>query len=287
MSRLSKCRFTFIKLDIRIILLATFFLSLSAIASWLDKVERDWHGVKPGVMLQEEKMERLLPAEVYTVITNMALRYQKIPLEPRLEKDTGSIIPGQEGFFVDVETTVDRVMSAGEGEKVQLVLKWAAPRYRVEDLEAADKELGYYQTSFHGSNERYNNIKLALQGLNNTIIWPEQVFSFNEVVGPRTPERGYLPAPIILQGGSGMDYGGGVCQVASTLFNAAQNARLTIVERHQHSRPIGYVPPGRDATVSFEDLDLKLANHGSGPAIIKAGMERGRIWVKITGKDGE
>lgn len=280
-------RFFLIKLDMRMILLVTFFVSLSMLATWLDKVERDCYGVKPGVTVKDQEMGRLLPVEVRSVIEEMAVRYQKLPLEPALEKETGRIIPGREGCIIDVDNTVKKVMKAGEGGQVELVLNRVCPRHRTEDLEAAVDNLGGYETWFHGSSARYTNIKLAAGSVNNTVIWAHELFSFNEVVGPRTPERGYLPAPVILQGSSSIDYGGGVCQVSSTLFNAVSNAGIKIVERHRHTKPVGYVPEGRDATVSYNDLDLKFINNRSGPVIIKAGVVHGKIWIQINGRDEE
>jgi vancomycin resistance protein YoaR len=277
-------RMLVIKMDMRLILLVTFFLSLSAVAAWMDKLERDYYGVKPGVILVDQEVGRMLLAEVKAVVEEMAVRYQKLPVEPTLEKETGRIIPGRDGCIIDVNATVKEVLAAGQGEQVKLVLIKVSPRYRSDDLSAAVSNLGSFETWFHGSSERYVNIKLAARSLNNTIIWPGQSFSFNQAVGPRTPERGYLPAPIILQGSSSMDFGGGVCQVSSTLYNAAAAARLKIVEIHHHSRPVGYVAPGKDATVSYDDLDLKLSNNRAGPVIIKAGVSQGKVWVQISGR---
>src|SRR5690606_17886713 len=121
--------------------------------------------------------------------------------------------------------------------------------------------IGSYSTWFHGSPARHQNISTALKSVNNTMIWPGEVFSFNDTTGPRTPERGYLPAPIILNGDYDVGYGGGVCQVSSTVYNAALAANLTILERHSHTRPVHYVPEGYDATVDYGWLDLKWQNN--------------------------
>ena len=268
-------------------MLATFFLSLSMVATWLDKLERDYYGVKPGVMLKDQEMGRLLPAEVHSVVEEMAVRYEKLPVEPTLEKESGTVIPGREGRMIDVDHTVERVMAARQGEQIDLILNRVSPKHRTEDLEMAREHLGEYATWFHGSAARYTNIKLAAGSINNIVIWPDEVFSFNEVVGPRTPERGYLPAPVILQGGGGIQYGGGVCQVSSTLFNAASKAGIKIIERHQHTKPVSYVPKGKDATVSYDDLDLKFINDRSGPVTIKSGIANGKIWAQINGRNEE
>lgn len=278
-------KFYFIKLDISIICLVTFFISLSLIAAWFDKVERDLYGVKTGVTLNNRDCSRLMPAEVQLVVEEMAIRYQKLPLEPRIDKENGAIRTGRSGYMIDVDETVNHIIAARENQKVKLQIIKISPRYRSSDIEKVSSIQGEYATWFHGSDARYKNISLAVKSLNNTLLWPGDIFSFNEVVGPRTPERGYLPAPVILAGGNDTDYGGGVCQVSSTLYNAAINANLQICERHPHTKPIGYVPPGKDATVAYNYLDLKIKNAYRGPIIIKTGLNNNRIWVQIWGGD--
>jgi len=123
-----------------------------------------------------------------------------------------------------------------------------------------------------------------LKSINNTLVWPGEVFSFNEATGPRTPERGYLPAPIILNGGFDVGYGGGVCQVSSTVYNAALLAKLPIIERHAHTKPVHYVPEGKDATVNYGYLDMKFMNNRDGPLIIKTTLQNGRIHVEFRGE---
>lgn len=272
------------KIDARQLLLVTFFLSISILATWLDHVERHFYGVKAGVTLDGESLQGLLASEVRDVIRDRALEYQRTPREPELDRGSGQIIPEQAGCLVDVEANLQRVMSAAENENVKIQTVVVPSRYTSQDLEIARETIGYYETWFHGSNQRYTNISLALRSINNSLLWPGQQFSFNDVVGPRTPERGYMPAPVILRGAGAMDFGGGVCQASSTLYNAALAAKLTIIERHGHSKAIHYVPAGRDATVTYNYLDLKLKNNRDGPVIIYAGMSGNKIWIKITGR---
>ncbi|MGI5920625.1 MAG: VanW family protein [Syntrophomonadaceae bacterium] len=278
-------KFYFMRLNDGVILLMTFFISLSIITAWFDKLERDLYGVKRGVTLDTVSCSRLMPSEVRLIVENMALRYEKIPVEPRINKETGKIIDEQPGCIVDVEKTVANVMAAGENERVKLITIPIKPRFTRLDIEKATSLRGDYSTWFRGSGARLNNIQLAVKSLNNTLIWPENTFSFNETIGPRTPERGYLPAPVILGGGKNIDYGGGVCQVSSTLYNAALQAGLQICERHTHSRPVGYVRAGMDAAVAYDYLDLKLKNRSIKPVIIKAGLDKGRIWTQIWGEE--
>jgi len=250
----------------------------------MDRVERDVLGVKQGVFLEDVKVERLLPGELRGVVEEIALRYQKLPVEPRVDKESGIIITEEAGVSIDVEKTLAQIQAAAPGQEIKLEKIINNPRYKGEDLMNAAKDIAHYTTWFRGSSERYQNISTALKSVNNTVIWPGEVFSFNETTGPRTPERGYLPAPIILNGGYDVGYGGGVCQVSSTIYNAALAAGLPIIERHGHTKPVHYVPDGKDATVDYGYLDLKYKNSRNGPLIIKASLQNTRIYVEFRGE---
>jgi vancomycin resistance protein YoaR len=250
----------------------------------MDRIERDLLGVPEGVMVESVKVERLLPGELQGVVEEMAIRHQKLPVEPRLDRHTGVIIGEESGISVDVDKTLAKVREATPGQKVQLEIITSQPLHRSQDITNAKHPLAGYQTWFHGSPARYQNISVALKSINNTLVWPGEVFSFNEATGPRTPERGYLPAPIIINGGFDVGYGGGVCQVSSTVYNAALLAKLPIIERHAHTKPVHYVPEGKDATVNYGYLDMKFMNNRNGPLIIKTTLQNGRIYVEIRGE---
>ncbi len=111
------------------------------------------------------------------------------------------------------------------------------------------------------SHGRLVNISITCNTLNGTFIEPNQVFSFNAVVGQPSSARGYQEASIIIDDHTATGIGGGNCQVSSTIYNAVLNAgNFTIVERHEHGKPVTYVPKGRDAAVSYGSLDLKFRN---------------------------
>lgn len=100
---------------------------------------------------------------------------------------------------------------------------------------------------------RMNNLRLVAKSLNGTKIWPRSTISFNDIVGPRTVERGYVPAPSYFMGETTESVGGGTCQVSTTLYQAAIMAGLEIVERMPHSRPSTYASPGTDAMVNYPE----------------------------------
>ena len=121
--------------------------------------------------------------------------------------------------------------------------------------------LGSFTTTLVGSlPERTHNVRLAVRALDGAVLRPGEELSFNRRVGPRTAERGYGPAPVILRETRQVQVGGGVCQAATTLFDAALLAGLGVVERHRHSSPVDYVAPGEDATIAWGVKDLRLRN---------------------------
>lgn len=128
---------------------------------------------------------------------------------------------------------------------------------------------GYY-TRLHGTWERTNNIQIASSTIRGTILHPGEVFSFNGVVGARTPDKGYEPAPIFSGDAVISGYGGGVCQVASTLYNVVLLCGMPVLERYPHSQHVVYVPDGQDATVSWGSADFQFQNSYEYPVEIYA-----------------
>lgn len=117
--------------------------------------------------------------------------------------------------------------------------------------------------------------------INNVIVGIGDIFSFNTIVGPRDVTNGYQEAPEIIKGKLVMGIGGGICQTSSTLFNAVDRLGVKTIERHRHSKDIGYVPKGRDATVSFGGLDYQFKNTTGVPFVIKTYYHPGSLTVQI------
>lgn len=127
------------------------------------------------------------------------------------------------------------------------------------------------------------NIARAAAAIDGEVIEPGEVWSFNARVGPRTPERGYRLAPAYLERDLTSSVGGGICQLSSTLYNAAALAGLDVVERHPHLRRVHSVPPGRDATVWYGRADLRLRNGGGAPVRLEARLADEALWVRVRG----
>lgn len=131
------------------------------------------------------------------------------------------------------------------------------------------KVLGTYTTKAKwGQTNRNTNIRLACEAINEYVVQPGAQFSFNTVVGQRTKERGYKEAGVYVNGQVDTGVGGGICQVSSTLFNAALLSNMTITARRAHSLPVSYLPRGRDAAVSWGGPEFKFKNPYSFPVMI-------------------
>jgi len=142
-----------------------------------------------------------------------------------------------------------------------------------------------YSSQFDPSNvERTENVRLAAKALDGVILTPGGEFSFNQTVGERTASAGYKEALIIVDDEFVPGLGGGICQVSSTLYNAAVLAKLNIVERHPHSLEITYVPPGQDATVAYPYLDLKFRNNTSGLLLIRSTIQGKTLTFDLYGR---
>lgn len=191
------------------------------------------------------------------------------PQDARLiidDRDQITIIPSKTGIAVDLDVSLDdlKLFKQPFAGEIELQYKEELPKVSTADIEAMGINgiISSFTTKFDASNyNRSYNIALAAKALNNTLIKPGEVFSFNKRVGPRTAKSGYREAIIIESNVFVPGLGGGVCQVSSTLYNTVLLAGLEITERSNHSLAITYVPLGRDAAVSYGYQDLKFSNN--------------------------
>lgn len=148
--------------------------------------------------------------------------------------------------------------------------------------------LGSFTTTLHGSRpERTENIRLAAEALDGVVLQPGDVLSFNERVGPRTPERGYLLAPVILHETRQMQAGGGICQVASNIFVAGLLSGLSVAERWRHSTPVDYIAIGEDATIAWGAKDLRLRNDLAQSVRLRVRIVGSALSARFEGEVGE
>lgn len=170
---------------------------------------------------------------------------------------------GEAGSKVDTEALrsgMTRALDAGGGT-VELEVEAIQPTQKKEDIAAKYGMITSAITNASSSNKnRLTNIRQAMKLINGTRLAPGETFSFNETVGKRTTERGFKVATAYSSGEVTEEVGGGICQVSTTLFNAAVKADLEIVERHNHSLTVGYVDKGKDAAVNWNSQDLRFRN---------------------------
>ena len=147
-----------------------------------------------------------------------------------------------------------------------------------------NKKLAGFSTSYSSSSgPRKNNIAAAAKRISGQLLMPGQVFSFNKTVGRRTVEGGFQEAPVYVNGKVDKGVGGGICQVSTTLYNAVLLSGLKIVERHNHSMLVHYVPPGRDATVDYGTRDLKFSNPYKTPIYVYLSANGSRLSAAVFG----
>jgi len=178
---------------------------------------------------------------------------------------TVRVVPSQPGLELDVPRAAKRLLAAAE-----------RPANRVATLPLAETQparttakaaamgitgtVSTYETVYGGDPNRIHNVQLVAHLVDDKLIAPGATFSFNGATGERSADKGFLEAPVIINGELQTGLGGGVCQVSTTVFNAAYEAGLPITARTNHALYISHYPLGRDATVNYPDIDLKFVN---------------------------
>lgn len=148
-----------------------------------------------------------------------------------------------------------------------------------------ENEISKYTTILYNKEEnRVHNIKTAAKKLNHSVVEPGEVFSFNETIGERTSERGYRKASILVDGEKKTGTGGGVCQISSTLYNAALQVDMEILERHKHSKEVPYVPEGKDAAVVYGSKDFRFKNTKDYPVEILITVTEDEVQITLNKK---
>jgi vancomycin resistance protein YoaR len=208
----------------------------------------------------------------------------------KIEDDKFIVIPAVPGQEVAIDSLVKELENLSFAKipaKLVLPVTSVPAKVTTEAIQALafDSIIAEYSTEFstYDSN-RTDNLALAAKTLDKKEIRPGETFSFNGTVGPRTEQTGYKDAKIIINNEFIYGIGGGVCQVSSTLYNTVLLANLSIVERQPHSIPISYIPLGRDATVSYPDVDLKFKNDTSGLIYLRTEVKSGVLTIRLWGK---
>jgi len=202
--------------------------------------------------------------------TALAKRVDKRPVDAdwAVGKSGIRVIPDQPGHVLDVPRSAKAVLRAAlvtapeQLRTATLIVERASADRTTAEARAMDIKglVASYQTFYGGEANRIHNVQLVSHLVDKHVIAPGETFSFNGATGARTEDKGFLVAPVIINGELKTGLGGGVCQVSTTVFNAAYEAGLPIVSRTNHALYISHYPQGRDATVNYPDTDLKFTN---------------------------
>jgi vancomycin resistance protein YoaR len=218
-------------------------------------------------------------------------RAERAPRDAQFEllgDGTVDVVPSRPGLTLDVRATADALLRAAlspANRTARAVARTSAPELTTAEASelGITRVLASYFTYYAGTADRIHNLQLAVSLLDGTLVAPGATFSLNEAVGERTAERGFRSAPVIVNAEYTEGVGGGVSQVATTVFNAAWEAGLKITERAPHSLYISRYPLGRDATVNYPDLDLKFLNDTDGTLLVRGLSGESGITIVIAG----
>jgi vancomycin resistance protein YoaR len=246
------------------------------------KLRRHRNDIALGITLNESKADgflALLARELNHPGRDARVSWQNGRLE---------VTPEQQGMELDIpaarQQLIESVKDLTTGP-VDLAVKQQIIRVTARDLAAVKDELASFTTVFDpGKTNRAHNIRLAAEFLNNSIVKPGEIFSFNKQVGPRMAKYGYKEAPVIANNRLQTGIGGGVCQVSTTLYQALLHTGMSAKERTPHSKPPGYVPLGQDAAVADNQIDFTFENTGRYPVVITAAVAGNKLTVRLLGK---
>ena len=261
---------------------------------------------KAGLSIEKEKLKQQIKEAIYkidknTEIINVPVKNKepdaidmgkiheeiyKEPVDAYITQNPTTVHPNVNGvnFAISVEEATKLLEE--DKEEYRIPLKITVANKTISDLgeEAFPDVLGTFTTRYDATNKnRSNNISLATQKINGTVILPGETFSYNKTVGRRTVAAGFKEAGAYAGGKVIQEVGGGICQVSSTLYNAVVYANLEITERSNHCFESSYVAAGRDATVSWGTLDFKFKNNRQYPVKIEASANSGVNKITIKG----
>jgi vancomycin resistance protein YoaR len=240
----------------------TWTLTPEDVAAYMDFTSEDQSGVSTLVpYLSAEKMAPFF--------TDIGAGVAKKPVDATFDSDGEKVwvVDGVQGEALDAEKTAEALTAAAlktAGRTAQVVVKTTDPDLTTEEANAMgikEKLAGFTTEPYSGTSDRQSNVRLTTKLASDVFLAPGEVYDFLELVGPRTADRGFkLAKGIVGQGVLEDVLGGGICQVSTTVFNAAFFAGLEIVERHNHSLYISHYPMGRDATATDTNKNLRFKN---------------------------
>jgi vancomycin resistance protein YoaR len=227
--------------------------------------------------------------------TALSRRVDKPPVDATWAISSSGIrvVPDQAGYVLDVPRSAKAVLRAAlvtdpALRSAKLIVEKSAAARSTSEARAMQIRglVASYQTFYGGEANRIHNVQLVAHLVDGHVIAPGAVFSFNEATGARTAAKGFKEAPVIINGELKTGLGGGVCQVSTTVFNAAYEAGLPILARTNHALYISHYPQGRDATVNYPDVDLKFVNDTGHWLLLRTWVGSSSLTVALYGTPG-
>jgi vancomycin resistance protein YoaR len=242
--------------------------------------------VAAAVTVEGVAVGGLTRAGAAAALQGLAAERYEPPADARFADEDGTVVADEAGRMLDVPATADAALAAPAGSEMAAAYRPLTAAVTAADLAAAPRAGSYTTTILDATPGRVENIRLTAALLNNAAIAAGAEFSFNSRTGEPTRERGFRPAVVFVDGGHGEELGGGMCQVSSTLYNAVLAAGLRVTERHPHSQPVSYVPPGRDAT-TYTDKDLRFVNTTRRTLVLRSYVAGRKLTVDIFALAGD
>lgn len=251
----------------------------------LKRLSKERLTLAENLVLDEEKAG--------AVITERAVSLADHAVDATITKSAGGfqVTKEQEGKTVNIESSISEVENAlnqkwqHEDLSVQMVLEKEKPKVTKADLQTIQDELGTFSTDA-GGGVRWQNLKTGVEHLNGKVLMPGEELSVHAETAPYDAEHGYVEAGSYENGQVVDSFGGGICQVSTTLYNAVLFAELEVVERYPHSMLVNYVPPSRDAAIAGDYLDFVFKNSYDTPVYIFAEIDgTNQLRFTIYGKE--
>ncbi|WP_373899092.1 VanW family protein [Haloimpatiens sp. FM7315] len=181
----------------------------------------------------------------------------------------------------DIISNIISLHNLKENPSIKASIKETSPKITSEKLKSINSKISSFSTTLSGSKERVNNITLGAKHINGTLLMPGENFSFYNSIGLVSKKTGFMEAPAIIDNELKPSVGGGLCQVATTLYNSILRANITYTERSKHSIPPKYVAPGLDTTVFGSELDYKFKNTLKYPIYIEGSVKDNKITFTV------
>lgn len=232
---------------------------------------------------------------INNILTEQCVKYNQEAINVSLKRENGAftIVEGQTGYLLDVETSIDTIYNYMAEEwnheacSIPLDIIVDEPKGSEEELSVVTDVLGAFTTSYSTSgSSRSANVENGCRLINGITLYPGEEFSTYDTVAPFTERNGYYMAGSYLNGKVVDSLGGGICQVSTTLYNAVLLAELEVTERHNHSMIVSYVDPSADAAIAESSgKDFRFVNNTDYPIYIEGYTENKRITFNIYGKE--